>query len=92
MYLSEKAQCIADYFGKENQIEKLKEEVAELIEAIREGDSSHVAEELADVRLMLYQFAYFFDVKDYEIEDCMVYKTTRTFEKIRRMKKENDDE
>lgn len=62
-----------DRFGAERQIRKLTEEMAELQKAIckwQEGEDSteHIAEEIADVRIMLDQMAMLFDVERQETE------------------------
>lgn len=62
-----------DKFGAERQIRKLTEEMAELQKAIckwqeNEGDVESIAEEIADVRIMLDQMAMLFDVKKKEME------------------------
>ena len=62
-----------DRFGAERQIRKLMEEMAELQKAIckwQEGEDSteHIAEEIADVRIMLDQMAMLFDVERQETE------------------------
>ena len=62
-----------DKFGAERQIRKLTEEMAELQKAIckwqeNEGGVEAIAEELADVRIMLDQMAMLFDVERQEME------------------------
>lgn len=47
---------IYNHFGQEKQIEKLREEVEEFITAIQEGGAAEVAEECADVLLVMNQF------------------------------------
>lgn len=47
---------IFEHFGQEAQINKLREEVDELVEAIRSGDTTHMEEEYADVKVLLTQF------------------------------------
>ena len=46
---------IADHYGKEHQLEKCKEELNELIEAIDSRDEESVREEIADVEIMIYK-------------------------------------
>lgn len=64
MTLEQKQQCkqIHKYYGTENQLEKLKEELNELYEAVvdfqenqSEANRNHLAEELADVEIVSKQ-------------------------------------
>lgn len=55
-----------------------------LIEII--GTKEHVAEELADVMVMLKQFQYYYGIEDKDIEIIMKYKIDR---QLRRIEKEN---
>lgn len=50
---------IYDYFGLDNQIDKLKEELQELIDAIEEKNTHHIIEEMADVIIVLAQIVLF---------------------------------
>ena len=45
----------------------------------------HIAEEIADVMVMLKQFQYYYGIEDKEIEEIMKYKVERT---IKRMENE----
>lgn len=51
-------QMIADHYGRNSQILKLIEEMAELTQALLKGDEKHIAEEMADVSIMLEQVEY----------------------------------
>lgn len=56
-----------DTFGKASQLWMLVEETGELLQAINKylrgkGTTEHIAEELADVNIMLYQAALIFGV------------------------------
>lgn len=42
----------------------------------------HIAEEIADVMVMLKQFQYYYDIEDSEIEDIMKKKIKRQLERI----------
>lgn len=57
--------AIANYYGVEHQKEKLIEEMAELMVAIKHGDSSNYIEELADVSILLTQLIYSLPENDY---------------------------
>ena len=43
---------------------------------------NHIAEELADVMVMLKQFQYYYKISDEEVEDVMKYKVQRQLERI----------
>ena len=49
---------IFDTYGMAKQRLKLCEECAELIQAILKGDEKHIAEEIADVSIMIEQITY----------------------------------
>lgn len=49
---------IADHYGRNLQILKCIEEMAELTQALLKGDEKHIAEEMADVGIMLEQVEY----------------------------------
>ena len=44
-----------DHYGKENQVKKAVEEMAELTKALCKGDVENIKEEIADVQIMLWQ-------------------------------------
>lgn len=48
---------IFDYYGEENQLNKLIEECSELIRAISRKDKVNILEEVADVQLLIERFA-----------------------------------
>lgn len=43
----------------------------------------HIAEEIADVMVMLKQFQYYYNIQDEEIEKIMKYKVDRQLERIK---------
>lgn len=53
--ISEEIQYIAYHYGKVHQLEKCKEELNELIEAIDSKDEESIIEEIADVEIMIDQ-------------------------------------
>lgn len=55
MGMHNKMRKVFRHFGRENQLKKLGEEYKELGEAIQSGDFIHVAEELADVFVIMCQ-------------------------------------
>ena len=58
--IDSRVQQIADHYGKNPQILKFIEEMAELTQALLKGDEKHIAEEMADVGIMLEQVEYLF--------------------------------
>lgn len=71
------------HFGKENQQAKAIEELDELKEAIKTGNAEHIAEEIADVYIMLNQLRIIFDINDAFVESTVQYKIERTFFRIK---------
>lgn len=66
---------IAHHYGKEHQLEKCKEEINGLIEAIDSKDEEAIIEEIADVEIMIDQVKYLLCAerlvelyKDYKIQ------------------------
>lgn len=43
---------------------------------------NHIAEEIADVMVMLKQFQYYYGISDEDIEDVMKYKIDRQIKRI----------
>ena len=74
-------------YGTEHQvtvaIEELSELQKELCKFIRKsGNLSNIAEEIADVQLMLWQMQTVFDVRQEEVERRVKYKIDRTINEI----------
>lgn len=72
--INDELKTIAMFYGNETQYDKLQEELGELIEAIDEDNLEHIAEEIADVEIMLEQVKYLSNLyetvklqKDYKI-------------------------
>lgn len=64
-------------------IEELSELQKELCKFIRKsGNLSNIAEEIADVQLMLWQMQTVFDVRQEEVERRVKYKIDRTINEI----------
>lgn len=49
---------------------------------LEEKYSQHIAEEIADVMVMLKQIQYYYDITDEQIENIMKYKIKRQLERI----------
>lgn len=47
------------------------------------GTREYIAEEIADVMVMLKQFQYYYDISDKEIEEVMKYKVERQLNRIK---------
>lgn len=84
---------IADYYGLDSQSRQCSEECAELIVALsklRRDDVGpccaiyNVAEEIADVTIMIMQMMYLLDIPDQQIEDIIDEKLERTINEINR--------
>lgn len=81
---------IINFYGVENQLKYIHSEYFELDEAILVSDDSYpydkeidcIAEELADIMVMLKQFQYYYKIEDKQIEDIMKYKIKRQLERI----------
>ena len=87
---------IIEHYGEQHQLRKIHEEYFELDEAIinmwNENDlyleqvekahKKHIAEELADVMMMLKQFQYLYGISDEHIERNIKYKVERTLKRM----------
>ena len=85
--MEEKVLQIINHYGVNHQQRKLQEEVFELNEAILEhrladGITYHIAEELADVIVMLFQFKEYYKIDGKEIMDIMNQKIERQLRRI----------
>lgn len=75
---------VIEHYGKDAQIEKTIEELNELKEALYDGSPvSHIAEEIADVQIMIDQLKVIFNISDDQIRDIQNYKITRTMLRMR---------
>lgn len=77
-------ESIFDYYGKENQIKKTKEELKELYSIIDDGYEDNIMDEIADCLVMLTQLKYHFGYD--RINERINYKLNRQLE---RMEKES---
>lgn len=92
MTQEQKQQCkqIFEHYGTEKQLEKLKEELNELYEAVTEyqankseANLTHLIEEMADVEIMLRQIK---SVASDKVDEFVQYKLNR---QLRRIEDEN---
>ena len=86
---------IIEHYGLWEQLKYIQTEYYELTEAIfdKEYDEysyfggedrykNHVAEEIADIMVMLKQLQYHYEITDKEVEKVMKYKIKRQLERI----------
>lgn len=83
----EQLQKIIDHYGHRSQKEMLFEEIAELQKEIckelrGKGDKHHIAEELADVYVMLQQLQLMYVISDETIALEVQKKIERTLDRI----------
>ncbi len=82
---------IIEHYGVRNQLKKLSEEIYELQEALIEyglmpceENKGNVVEEMADVMVLLKEFADWFEIKPENIAEIMLNKVDRTLERIKK--------
>lgn len=84
---------IIEHYGLMKQLKYIHSEYFELDEAIVQFDYNdeiynekwainHIAEELADIMVMLKQFQYYFGIEDSQVEEIMEHKINRQLERI----------
>lgn len=89
--MNDKLKKIISHYGVTPQLKYFQSEVYELTEAILWDyltpdtwhDKEHIAEEIADVMVMLKQFQLYYCIKDEEIEDIMRFKIDRQIGRIK---------
>ena len=90
---------IINHYTLMKQLKYIHSEYFELDEAIFDYEignynnsnylKEHIAEEIADIMVMLKQFQYYYGISDEEIEDIMKFKIKRQLERIESEGKEN---
>lgn len=95
--MKEKILSIIKHYGVLKQLKYFQSEVFELNEAIINAENNryigivrkpcdtcidHIAEEIADVRVMLRQFQDYYDIPTEKIEEIMDYKVERQLKRI----------
>lgn len=73
------------HYGRKIMLEKCKEELEELIQAINNNDFENVHEEVADVYNILSHVKAYYNITDEEINYRQSYKVKR---QLKRMKEE----
>jgi len=75
-----KIKQLANHYGKQAQTLKCIEEKAELTQALCKN--TNIAEEIADVEIMLEQIKYLYFIDDEEVEKIKEYKINRQIDRI----------
>ena len=78
-------QLIRLKYGRKTTLEKCKEELEELIQALNKNDFENVHEEVADVYNILSHIKAYYNISDEEIKERQQYKVKR---QLKRMKQE----
>lgn len=86
--MKDKLLQIINHYGLNKQLKYIHTEYFELDEAIIFGEPIHIAEEIADIMVMLEQFIVYFDIDNEQIEQIMVEKIDR---QIKRIESEDND-
>ena len=76
-------QLIRLKYGRKATLEKCKEELEELIQALNKNDFENVHEEVADVYNILSHIKAYYNISDEEIKERQQYKVKR---QLKRMK------
>lgn len=90
----EKLEKICQHYGIRKQIKKLSEEVFELQEAVIDnewdvdGNTDHIAEELADVMVLWAQITLHYDIPTQTVQGIMEEKVERQLNELRRKRNE----
>ena len=72
-------------YGRKVTLDKCKEELQELIDAINNNDFENVHEEVADVYNILSHIKAYYNISDEEIKERQTYKAKR---QLKRMKQD----
>ena len=76
-------QLIRLKYGRKVTLEKCKEELQELIEALEKRDMENIHEEVADVYNILSHIKAFYNITDDEIKERQQYKVKRQLKRMR---------
>ena len=71
------------HYGRKVTLEKCKEELQELIQAINKNDFENVHEEIADVYNILSHLKAYYNISDEEIKERQLYKAKRQLKRIK---------
>ena len=76
-------QLIRSHYGRKTTLEKCKEELEELIQALNKNDFENVHEEVADVYNILSHIKAYYNISDEEIKERQQYKVKRQLKRMR---------
>ena len=76
-------QLIRLKYGRKTTLEKCKEELQELIEALEKRDMENIHEEVADVYNILSHIKAYYNISDEEIKERQQYKIKRQLKRMR---------
>ena len=76
-------QLIRLKYGRKITLEKCKEELQELIEALEKRDMENIHEEVADVYNILSHIKAYYNITDEEIKERQQYKIRRQLKRMR---------
>ena len=76
-------QLIRLKYGRKVTLEKCKEELQELINALEKRDMENVHEEVADVYNILSHIKAYYNISDEEIKERQKYKVKRQLKRMR---------
>ena len=76
-------QLIRLKYGRKVTLEKCKEELQELIEALEKRDMENIHEEVADVYNILSHIKAYYNITDDEIKKRQQYKVKRQLKRMR---------
>ena len=71
------------HYGRKVTLEKCKEELQELIQAINKNDFENVHEEIADVYNILTHLKAYYNISDEEIKERQKHKAKRQLKRIK---------
>ena len=71
------------HYGRKITLEKCKEELQELIQAINKNNFENVHEEVADVYNILSHLKAYYNISDEEIKERQKYKAKRQLKRIK---------
>ena len=74
---------IRHHYGRKVTLEKCKEELEELIQAINKNNFENVHEEVADVYNILSHLKAYYNISDEEIKERQKYKAKRQLKRIK---------
>lgn len=72
----------SEYFELDEAIIQFEYDEYDYYSEVEESHKKHIAEELADIMVMLKQFQYYYGIEDNQIEDIMKYKIQRQLDRI----------